>query len=148
MKRQDLVSGLVLAVLGILVARQAATLTYRDEFGPGPGLLPFWLGWIMFALALCQVAVTLWRNPETSPASSSGKSRVLLAALSFAAMVGAIDVIGFFAGFGALTFFLVYAVERRSLTRSIAVAVAMTLAFVLLFRVLLPVPLPLNDWGF
>lgn len=164
MKRQDIASGLVLAGVGIFVTLQARTLTYRDEFGPGPGLLPFWLGLILTALALCQAGSALWRGIEGRTPNSKGSEipefglrpsiprsrirRVLLACVGLVATVALMEVLGFIASFGLLSFFLVYVVERRSLPSAIAVAVAMTLSFLLLFRVILPVPLPLSPWGF
>ena len=161
-----------MAGVGIFVILQARTLTYRDEFGPGPGVLPFWLGLILTALASCQVVLALWNNGDVRPSPAASRrplpggeadsplplgevgpshsriSRVLLAWVGLVATVAALKVLGFFASLGMLSFFLVYVVERRSLPRAIAVAVAMTLSFLLLFRVILPVPLPLNPWGF
>jgi putative tricarboxylic transport membrane protein len=142
MKRADIVSGLVVAAAGLLIMQQAATLTYRDEFGPGPGLLPYWLGWILFALAVIQVALAVRSGGEPSTDSVSNKGRVLVVIGGFIAMVAAIEAIGFIASFGLLSFFLVYVVERRSLPRAAAVAVALVLGFLLVFRVFLPIPLP------
>ena len=175
MKRQDIVSGIVLAGLGIFVTLHARTLTYRDEFGPGPGLLPYWLGLIMTALALLQVVFAAWRGfgngeirGQTPPADESHRDsaelpqrrgsdpifprpripQVILASASLIATVAAMEVLGFILTFGLLSFFLVYVVERRSLPGAIVVAVAMVLSFLLVFRVFLPVQLPLSSWGF
>lgn len=140
--KRDIISGIVVAALGLLVTRQAAMLTYRDEFGPGPGLLPYWLGLILCALALIQVGLAFRRGRAAAVSTASNKSRVLLAVTALVVMTGAVPVIGFIPSFGLLSFFLVYAVEKRSLPRAAAVAVAMMLGFVLLFRMFLPVPLP------
>jgi hypothetical protein len=146
--KRDIGSGLVVAAIGVLVTREAAALTYRDEFGPGPGLLPFWLGLILCALAVVQIVLALRsargsRNATSyTTAPEVKRGRVVLAAAGLAVMAGAVDTIGFISGLGLLSFFLVYVVERRSLPRAAAVAVSMMLGFLLLFRVFLPIPLP------
>jgi len=162
MKRPDLAAGLVLVGLGIYIIQQSRLLTYRDEFGPGPGLLPFWLGVLLTVLASCVVLSSLkgrfgnggiWgQTPPADPifphSPHSRISRALLAWLILIATVAALEVLGFFLSFGLLSFFLVYVIEQRSFSGAIAVSVAITLGFFLLFRVILPVPLPLNPWGF
>src|SRR5262245_18771940 len=74
MKRSDLFSGLGLAAVGIFVIQQARSLTYRDEFGPGPGLLPFWLGILLTALAVGLVISTLTRRSAAPSSSGRGKT--------------------------------------------------------------------------
>ena len=154
MKRRDVVSGLALALLGLLVAQRARSLTYSDEFGPGPGLLPLWLGLILSALAGCLVIFASIRKGSEEPKEHSDVSvlskflRVFPAWLGLIATVALLNVVGFVASLGLFTFFLVYWVERRSLKSAIVVSVAITVSFVFVFRVILPVPLPLNAWGF
>ena len=158
MKRPDIASALVLVGLGIFVTQQSTKLSYRDEFGPGPGLLPFWLGLLLIALAVCLVISTLIlssprgkaRDPH-GPVSVAGlhpRLRVVLAWLGLVAMVAVLGALGFILSLGLLTFFLVYVVERRSLGNAVIVTVSITLAFLLLFRVIIPLPLPASPWGF
>jgi putative tricarboxylic transport membrane protein len=154
MRRRDLASGFALAILGLLVTHQASRLTYRDEFGPGPGLLPFWLGLILAALAGCLVISAGIRKGSKDSKEHSDVSvlskflRVFPAWLGLIATVAVLNVLGFVASLGLFSFFLVYQVERRSLKSAIVVSVAITLSFLFVFRVILPVPLPLNAWGF
>src|SRR5262245_53376154 len=168
MKRPDIASGLVLVGLGIFVTQQSTKLSYRDEFGPGPGLLPFWLGLLVIALAALLVISNLTlpsskgreKDQEAVPlplgeGGPKGRvrvaglyPRVALAWVGRVAMVAVLDALGFILSFGLLTFFLVYAVERRSLVNAVIVTIAMTLSFLLLFRVIIPLPLPASPWGF
>jgi hypothetical protein len=154
MRRRDLASGFALAILGFLVAHQASTLTYSDEFGPGPGLLPLWLGLILSALAGCLVISAAIRKGSQEPKEHSDVPvlskflRVVPAWVGLIATVAVLNVLGFVASLGLFTFFLVYWVERRSLKSAIVVSVAITVSFLCVFRVVLPVPLPLNAWGF
>jgi hypothetical protein len=154
MGRRDFASGFALAILGLFVANQARSLTYSDEFGPGPGLLPLWLGLILSALAGCLVISAALRKGSEEPKEHSDVSvlskflRVVPAWLGLIATVAVLNVLGFVASLGLFTFFLVYRVERRSLKSAIVVSVAITVSFLFVFRVILPVPLPLNAWGF
>src|SRR5262245_57176168 len=138
MKRRDIASGLALALLGIFVALQARNLTYSDEFGPGPGLLPYWLGLILLGLGGCLVVSAAMRKGATDPKEASpnpmqsGVSalskflRVVPAWLGLVATVALLNVLGFVASLGLFSFFLVYWVERRSLPSAIVVSVAIT----------------------
>ena len=141
MKRRDFAAGLVLAGAGVLVAQQVQTLSYRDEFGPGPGFLPLWLGLLMIVLA-SGLAISALRTPAEEQAAGPRTGRALLAWSGIVAMVAAMETIGFIASLGLLSFFLVYVIERRSFLGAITVAATITLSFFLLFRVILPAPLP------
>src|SRR5690349_1935453 len=105
MKRRDIASGCALAVLGLLVAQQSRSLTYNDEFGPGPGLLPLWLGLILAAFGACLAISTALRKSttESHPEPESGDSevpmltkflRVFPAWLALVAMVAVVNVLG------------------------------------------------------
>jgi putative tricarboxylic transport membrane protein len=47
--------GLAVLALGIAVVFHARALPYHSDYGPGPGFLPTWIGYL---LAACAVAVT------------------------------------------------------------------------------------------
>ncbi len=121
---------------------QSRTLSYQDEFGPGPGFLPYWLGLLLTALSVALIV------SAKSSGSGSPAGRTLLSIAGLSAMTATLNTIGFIAGFGLLSFFLVYVIERRSLRHSLMVALCMSAGFLLLFHVILPVPLPAGPWGF
>jgi hypothetical protein len=141
---KDVAAGLVLTGLGAWVNRQGRLLSYRDEFGPGPGFLPYWLGVVLAVLALFLI-ISAVRGRLRS--ADSRTSRALLAVAGMAVIVAAMELLGFFTSFALLTFFLVYGIERRPLARAITAAAALALAFFILFRILLPIPLPAGAWG-
>jgi putative tricarboxylic transport membrane protein len=148
MTRRDMMSGVVLAGIGIFVILHGRSLNYMDEFGPGPGFLPRWLGLLLTGLALGLIISSVRRpRAEHSPDAGTVPGRALLAACGLVATVASLRTLGFIASFALLSFFLVYAVERRSLARAIAVTAGLALGFFLLFRVILPVPLPTGLWG-
>ena len=51
----DLVSGAVLAALGIFVVMEARHWDYLAPEGPGPGFFPMWYGIVMLLLSLALV---------------------------------------------------------------------------------------------
>ena len=134
----------------MLVMRHGQTLSYLDEFGPGPGFLPYWLGLVLTALALCLVISAVRSRDQLAKAKTTGpgSGRAMLAAGGLFGMVAALDTLGFVTSFALLSFFMVYIVEKRSLGGAIAVSAAITFGFFLIFRLIIPLPLPVNAWGF
>ena len=49
---RDVLSGAVLAGLGVFILSQALEWTYLGPDGPGPGFFPTWYGLAMIALSL------------------------------------------------------------------------------------------------
>ncbi len=151
MNRGDLVAGLVLMGVGVFVMWQARTLDLVFEYGPGPGFLPFWLGVGLTGLALVLVVGTLRRSAGDREGQGEAGRRVGRALLTWGGIIGATALLrwlGFVVSFAALTLFLVFVMERRSLLTALAVAVTITAGFALIFRVALNVPLPTGPWGF
>jgi hypothetical protein len=148
--KRDIVTGSLLAATGIFVVWRSLTLSYLDEFGPGPGFLPRWMGLLLTVLAASLVVSAVRSRVDDAATRSDrrGLLRVFIAASGLIAVAAALEWTGFFAGFAVLSFFLVYIVERRSLAASIAVSASMTLGFFLIFRLILPLPLPVGAWGF
>ena len=44
MRIADLLSGIVVFLLGVALIFFSRQLSYMSEYGPGPGFLPLWLG--------------------------------------------------------------------------------------------------------
>lgn len=150
MKTGEIVSGGVLAGLGIFIILEARGWGYIGPDGPGPVFFPLWYGILMTALAILLIAVNLFGQ-----ASGSGKptnwrevSRALVVWLALALCVGLIKVLGFMLAFGLFTFFLVYAMYRRPIASSALVAAGVSVGFYLLFPLALNVGLPVGKLGF
>ena len=56
MRFADLLGGVVVLLFGLSVVFFSSQLPYTSEYGPGPGLLPLWLG---VGLAGCAIAIIL-----------------------------------------------------------------------------------------
>jgi putative tricarboxylic transport membrane protein len=150
LKIGDIVSGAVLAGLGVFIIVEAKGWEYLGPDGPGPGFFPLWYGIAMVALAILLVVTSL-----TSHAGGQGRAvnwrevgRALAAWAGLAVCVGLLKVLGFLLAFGLFTFFLVSVMYRRPLGTAAAVAVGVSLGFYLLFPLALNVALPIGKLGF
>jgi len=150
LKRGDIVSGAVLASLGVFIIFEAKGWEYLGPDGPGPGFFPLWYGIAMVALSLLLV-VTSFRQQH----GAAGKAvnwrevgRAMLAWAGIALCVGLLKILGFLLAFGLFTVFLVAVMYRRPLGTAVAVAVGVCLSFYLLFPLALNVALPVGKLGF
>jgi putative tricarboxylic transport membrane protein len=146
----DIVSGAVLAGLGIFVVLEARRWEYVGPDGPGPGFFPLWYGMCMVALALLLMVTSFRRGgdgPE-KPVDWREVGRALTAWTGLALCVGLLKVLGFLLAFGLFVFFLVYMMYRRTIVTALVTAISMSAAFYLLFPVALSVGLPVGKLGF
>jgi len=149
-KTGDIVSGAVLAGLGIFVVLEARRWEYLGPDGPGPGFFPVWYGVSMVALALLLV-VTSFRERAGAPGKPVNwreVGRALVAWAGLALCVGLLKLLGFLLAFGLFVFFLVYVMYRRTIVTALTTAVSMSVAFYLLFPLALNVTLPVGKLGF
>lgn len=135
------------AALGLLFALQARDLNYMDEFAPGAGFLPFWLGLILLALAIGFLLTARGPKAEEAAAPRAGR-KVLAVSVGLAASVALIDWLGFAVAVSAYLLYLMRGVEGRSWGLSVGLAAGTTLGIYLVFRLWLGVPLPQGPWGF
>jgi putative tricarboxylic transport membrane protein len=149
-KSGDIVSGAVLAGLGIFIISEARRWEYLGPDGPGPGFFPLWYGVGMVALALLLVGMSLLQSARASgkPVDWREVGRALTAWAGLALCVGLLKVLGFLLAFGLFTFFLVAVMYRRPLVIALAVSVGTSLGFWLLFPLALNVALPVGRFGF
>ena len=149
MRIGDIVSGAVLAGLGIFIILEARGWDYVGMEGPGPGFFPLWYGMLMVALSLLLIVTSVKRGAAGAKAVNwHDVGRALSAWLALAICVGLLKVLGFGIAFGLFTFFLVYIMYRRPLMPAIAVAVGVCVGFYLVFPLALNVGLPAGKFGF
>jgi len=145
----DVISGAVLAALGVYIFTQSRAWDYYTPDGPGPGFFPSWYGALMAALSLLLIWNAL-RNDSSQGDSIDWCStgRALTTWLAFAVSVALMEPLGFLISFALLTFFIVAVIFRRPPVTAAVTAVVAALAFHLTFPVLLNVPLPVGLLGF
>lgn len=149
-KTGDIVSGAVLAGLGVFIIVEARGWEYLGPDGPGPGFFPLWYGICMVALSVLLVAMSVAQRASVpaTPVNWREVSRALAAWVGLALCVGLLKILGFLLAFGLFTFFLVAVMYRRPLGTAAAVSVGMAVSFYLLFPFALNVALPVGKLGF
>ena len=146
----DIVSGAVLAGLGVFIIVEARGWEYIGPDGPGPGFFPLWYGIAMVALSVLLIGMSLAKGAAVpgKPVNWREVGRVMMAWAGLALCVGLLKVLGFVLAFGLFTFFLVAVMYRRPIGTAIAVAVGTSVTFYLLFPLALNVELPVGKLGF
>lgn len=148
----EVVSGALLAALGVYIIVEAWQWEYLGDDGPGPGFFPLWYGIAMVVLALLLIGGNLLRRAAAVHAAAPVDWRKIRHALmtwaAFAVSIALLKLLGFLASFALLTFFVVAGIYRRPLRAALTVAVGSALGFYLLFPLALNVSLPVGVFGF
>ena len=131
-RRGNLVSGALLAGLGVYIVLEARRWEYLGADGPGPGFFPLWYGLAMIALSLGLIATSV-AAPAAVPARADARRASVTRGRSARALVDvdraggvrrpACKLLGFLVAFGLFTLFVAAVMYRRPLLPSLAVAV-------------------------
>jgi putative tricarboxylic transport membrane protein len=156
LKNGDVLSGAVLAALGIYIVAQASAWEYFSADGPGPGFFPLWYGVAMTALALVLIVNAARNSQMAAPEREeppqafdwTATGRALGTWAAFALAVALMAPLGFLISFALLTFFIVAWVFRKPFLTAGITAVVTALSFHLVFPVALGVDLPTGLFGF
>jgi putative tricarboxylic transport membrane protein len=146
----DLISGAVLAGLGLYIVVEARGWDYLTPEGPGPGFFPLWYGAALVALSLVLMASSITRRLR-----DAGKrvvwpevARALTVWVGLAVSIALLKVLGFLLSFALLTFFIVSPMYRRPVVHGLAAGVVGAAVFYVLFALALNVSLPVGVLGF
>lgn len=146
----DVVSGAVLAALGVYIISEARGWTYSSAEGPGPGFFPIWYGVAMVVLSLALVGFSVLRPQLKAKGRMDwqGVGRALTAWAAFALSIGLLKVIGFLTALALLTLFIVAVMYGKSWKLALTVAVGNAAGFYLVFPLALDLSLPVGPLGF
>jgi putative tricarboxylic transport membrane protein len=144
----DVVSGAVLAALGVYVVSEAWRWDYSTAEGPGPGFFPLWYGMAMIVLSLVLAAGSALSGTEGKAMDWGGVRRALTAWAVFASAVALLKFTGFIIALALLTLFVVAVMYGRPLKVAIAAAVGNAAGFYLVFGLALQLNLPAGPLGF
>jgi putative tricarboxylic transport membrane protein len=146
----DVVSGGVLAGLGVFVVIEARHWDYLAPDGPGPGFFPLWYGLALIVLSLVLTIGALRRRAAgTSQRIAWGEvGRALAAWIALTVSIALLKLLGFVVSFALLTFVIVSVMYRRPLAFGLAAGVASAAAFYAIFPLALNVELPVGLFGF
>jgi len=145
----DVVSGAVLAALGVYIISEAKQWNYMGPEGPGPGFFPLWYGIAMVVLSLWLVVVSALRPAARgAKVEWAGVGRALLVWAVFAACTALLKLLGFLTVLALLTVFIVAVMYGKSLKIACAAAAGNAIGFYLVFSLALNVGLPVGPLGF
>ena len=148
----EVISGAVLAALGVYIFLQSRAWDYYTADGPGPGFFPTWYGVAMVALSITLIANNVMRpKSDAKPAGNvdwQAAGRALGTWLAFAVSVALMWPLGFVVSFALLTFLIVAFVFKRPWLTAAVTAVVAALTFHVIFPVVLEVQLPTGLFGF
>jgi putative tricarboxylic transport membrane protein len=141
---RDVLSGAVLAALGMFILSEARGWSYIGPDGPGPGFFPTWYGIAMIALSLALVVKAAVRpDPEArTPIDWRGTGRALGTWAAFAGSIALMAPLGFPVSFALLTLFVVVVVMGKPLLAGLATAIGLAAGFWGVFTAALGVELP------
>jgi putative tricarboxylic transport membrane protein len=145
----DVISGAVLAGLGVYIFMQARQWVYYGSDGPGPGFFPTWYGVAMMALSLLLIGSKIKNHSDVDGTIEwKGAGRALATWAAFAGSALLLKPLGFTITFALLTFFIVKVIFRRSSPSAVITAVCTVAVFALTFPMALGVSLPAGVLGF
>jgi putative tricarboxylic transport membrane protein len=146
----DLISGGLLAGLGIFVVTEARRWDYLGPDGPGPGFFPMWYGLALIGLSIALMIQSLTRGAAERGAAADWweVGRALLGWAALALSIVLLKVLGFLLSFALLTAFIVSFMYRRPLVHGLAAGVLSSGAFYAIFPLSLNVALPVGVLGF
>lgn len=147
---RDVISGAVLAALGVFILARALEWNYLGPDGPGPGFFPFWYGVLMIALSLFLVVKACIKPDAQSRAAVDwhGTGRALGTWALFAGSIALMEPLGFPLAFALLVFGVVWLMMGKGILVAIVTAVPMAAGFWLVFVVALGINLPIGkSWA-
>ncbi len=92
--------GAAVLALGIVVVLLSRRLPYHSEYGPGPGFLPTWIGYVLVACAIVETVQAL-RAPDKGDTFFQPRTRMVA---TIVVLIGVafllFPLLGFSVGFG------------------------------------------------
>ena len=145
-KDRDVISGAVLAALGVFILTSALKWTYLGPDGPGPGFFPVWYGILMIALSLYLVVKAVARpDPAARQALDwPGIGRALGTWAMFAGSITLMEHLGFPSAFALMATGIIWLIMGKPLLTALATAVPAGVGFWVVFSLILGVNLPVG----
>jgi putative tricarboxylic transport membrane protein len=139
----NLISGIVVLILGALITFFAGRLPYEAEYGPGPGFLPFWIGLALVGCAIVIIIKAVRKKSSREGRFFQAKTRQVAFVLGTLIVTFLLlPVVGLSVGLALFTGFTMRTAGRHGWILCFLVALATTVAVRIIFGRLLDIPLP------
>lgn len=148
MKNIEVYVSLFFVLVGGVIVEQALSMQYYSQYGPGPGLLPIWIGGILIVLSVINLIMAYKKNDtqfsELVP-KGVGLINLLACVGSFLLFMGIVS----FAGFTISSFLMLSILFSRGykLHWALGMSAFVTGVLFFVFGSVLGVPLPVNEFG-
>lgn len=146
MRRCNQVVGILLLIFSIWVIIASRDLVYAEEFSPGAGFFPFWLGISLLILSLILLvnsAILKFHMTEDNPfPGKQALLRILYILGSLLVSMLIFERVGFLITMGVFVAFLLIYLEKYRWYSGIVVSALMVFAIYGIFKIWLSVPLP------
>jgi hypothetical protein len=142
MWRARVFGGVTVLALGIAVVFFSRQLPYHSEYGPGPGFLPTWIGYVLVACALIVTAQEL-RVPDRRETFFQPRTRMAVKVLVVIGLTFLLfPLLGISAGFGLFICTTMRLMGRHRWVTCGFAAVVTAVSIHFLFGRWLDIPLP------
>ena len=146
MRRCNQVVGVLLLIFSIWIIMGSRDLVYTEEFSPGAGFFPFWLGLsllILSAVLLLNSTILKFHMTEDNPfPERHAMLRVMSILGSLLVSLLLFERIGFLLSMGLLVVFLLIFMEKYRWYNGVIISSVMVFAIYGIFKIWLNVPLP------
>ena len=139
----NLISGVVVLLLGAFITFFARQLPYEAEYGPGPGFLPFWIGLALIGCSILIIVKAIRKHGSRTGRFFQAKTgQVVFVLGSLIVTFLLLPVLGLSVGLALFTGFTMRTAGRHGWILCFLVALATTVAVRFIFGHLLDIPLP------
>jgi putative tricarboxylic transport membrane protein len=139
----NLIGGTFILILGVTITYFSSQMTYMSEYGPGPGLLPFWIGLGLSACASLTIVKAIVQRRKQSGKffqPKTGRVVFILGALIITFLL--VWPLGLALSLALFTGFTMRATGRHSWILCCLMAIATAAAVRIIFGYMLDIPLP------
>lgn len=147
MKKADRIFGVIGLGLSLWCYLESTRLTYKTEFTPGPGFMPFWVGVVLALLSCYLIFDSLVRKPSGKdnakllPATHA-LLRVGAILLSLVIATAVMSYLGFPLTLVLLTMAILRFLERYSVAKSVGYGIAYAVVTWFIFEYVLSMGFP------
>ena len=148
MKRPYQITGIIVVIMAVFLARESLRLRYYTGLGPGPGFFPLWLSVLMGILGAAMFWRATFGAPEAMPADfiadRRGCIRVAAVVGMLVAVIVLIEPLGFRLAMLGFYLFILTALGRQHWLLTGIIALAGSFGVYYVFVHWLAVPLPIG----
>jgi putative tricarboxylic transport membrane protein len=152
MKKADRIFGVIGLGLSLWLYLESTRLTYKTEFTPGPGFLPFWVGVVLALLSIYLIIETYIRKPGKKDNAKILPEKHMLYRVGFIMLMlvvvrYAMNLLGFPLTLAIFTAVILLLLEHYSILKSVGYGIAYSAVTWFIFVYILSMGFPKGFLG-